>query len=83
MAEVTKRLTIEWKGETPHNTDIRFEYRCAVEEKMLEKAKWITVTPGTSFSLTRDSEFIQYRAILISPDGGSSPVLKEVILICE
>ena len=43
LPDNTKRLTVTWKGETPHKTDIRFEYRCVAGERMLEKAKWIMV----------------------------------------
>ncbi|MCE5250514.1 VCBS repeat-containing protein [bacterium] len=83
LPDKVKRVTVEWTGETPHNTDIRFEYRSAADEAGLAKAKWLTVTSGKPFSPGRGAQFIQYRAVFISPDGGSSPVLKEVVLTCE
>ena len=79
----TRGVTLNWDGETPNKTDIRFEYRVSHEEKSLDRSKWVAVTPGKTFTLPRNSRYLQYRAILISEDGGSSPLLKEVSLTTE
>jgi hypothetical protein len=78
-----KQLTLEWKGDTPHKSDIRFECRIAETEPGLVKFKWIALAPQKTVTLARNSAFLQYRAILVSTDGGSSPVLREVTLLFE
>ena len=77
------RLTLQWEGQTPHNTAIRFELRTASDRASIAKAKWIPITPKEPFSLPPQAKQLQYSAVLISPDGGSSPLLREVRLVLE
>jgi hypothetical protein len=74
------RLMLEWTGETPHKTSIRFEVRAAADEAGLAGAAWLPVRRGESCLLPGRANFLQYRAILVSPDGGNSPLLREVTL---
>ena len=73
-------LMLDWRGETPHNTAIRFQVRSGSGEKALTGAGWEDITPRQCFSLPQDSAFMQYRVILVSPDGGNSPILERVSL---
>ncbi len=73
-------LELKWEGETPYKTEINFEIRTSFRESGMVEENWSPIIPGKSFSLPVRSKFLQYRAILISPDGGSSPVLREVVL---
>ena len=78
-----RQLTLEWQGETPHKTVIRFQVRAAASQKSLQKSKWVPITPQQSFSLPQDAKYLQYAAELVSPNGGSSPLLREVVLSFE
>ncbi len=77
------RMTFDWKGETPHNTAIRFEIRTAADESNLRKAVWSRIESRRPQKFIPSTRALQYRAILISPDGGSSPLLQEVTLTLE
>lgn len=75
-----RRLTLDWKGQTPHKTAVRFKFRTAVSQLKLRSAKWSPLMRGEAVSLPPDQKNMQYAADLISLDGGSSPRLQEVVL---
>ena len=85
-----KRLL--WSGETPLGTGLEFQVRTAAEQDGLETASWRGPEGSGSFYSTsghplkqipEDHSWLQYRVVLVSPDGGNSPILTEVILECE
>ncbi len=73
-------LVPEWRGETPHNTSIRMQLRFGPDQSPLTGAAWRETGRGECHSLNEDSAALQYRAVLVSPDGGNSPVLEQVVL---
>ena len=73
-------VQLDWQASTPHRTGIRFDIRSAPDRTQLEKAQWQPVESGEPNSLVEGARFLQYRATLISEDGGNSPVLEEVSL---
>ena len=74
------RLDLDFEGETPYRTAIQFQVRFAAEESGLQASKWLPIGRRESVSIPSGAKFIQYSAILISPDGANSPVLREVVL---
>jgi hypothetical protein len=76
---------IDWTAETPFGTSVKFQVRLADSRDALEKAKWIGAsnsdewftTSGSTISSTR-GEWIQYRARLVTPNGGGTPYLTSV-----
>ena len=74
------QATLNWEGETPHNTAIRFEIRTSRNEAGLANAPWSRIVPRKPFALAELVRRVQYRVTLISPDGGNTPLLKEVSL---
>ena len=77
------RVTLHWKGATPHRTSIRFALRSGQDEQALENSEWKPIKPGKALELAQGVQHLQYRATLISPDGGNSPELTEVRLEVE
>ena len=77
------QVTLDWTGQTPHNTAIRFEIRTGGDEAQCAEVAWSAITPGKPLMLPSGHGVLQYRAVLVSPDGGSSPLLREVILRLE
>ena len=80
---------LSWSGETPLGTGLKFQVRTASSEQDLKVSQWMGPEGEDSFYLEsgqdltgvpQDHAWLQYRAILTSPDGGNSPVLTEVIL---
>jgi hypothetical protein len=80
-SKTSGRLTC--KGETPHATSIRFKVRAAADVARLSNSPWRPVIPNETFPLAGDARFVQYIATLVSPDGGESPILREVVLSLE
>lgn len=85
-----KRLL--WSGETPLGTGLQFQVRTAAGRDGLETAPWRGPEgSGSFYSMSGDPlqqipeghSWLQYRVVLVSPDGGNSPILTEVILECE
>ena len=75
-----------WKAQTPHGTGLKFQIRSAKSAGILEKAVWQGATgpgsyyeqSGTELSVPSSHRWIQYRAVLTTPDGGNTPILEEV-----
>ena len=85
------QVMLHWEASTPLGTGVRFQVRGAAAEKELGKQEW--TGPAGAGSYFRESghslpkqlasaAWIQYRAVLTTPDGGNSPVLKGVSLEC-
>ena len=80
-----KPTRIEWTAQTPHRSKVRMQLRTAASESQLAQAKWTGPkgensfydTPGT-INAPAGVAWIQYRAILVSPNGGVSPALERV-----
>jgi hypothetical protein len=77
------RLT--WRASTPHGTGVRFQLRWARASGALPSAIW--QGPGGADSyydrsamlrIEDGKQWMQYRAVLTTPDGGSTPVLEQV-----
>ena len=88
----TRFATLDWAADTPRGTAVRFQVRAAAQEDGLQRATWTGPDgadtfydrPGTRLRhIDGRHRFLQYRAVLTSPDGGSSAVLAEVAVACE
>ena len=82
---------LKWKAETELGTGVKFQVRSAATRDRLEKSAWSGPNGTTSYYTESGSElagtdraqhWLQYRAVLHSPDGGNSPLLAEVELVC-
>ena len=82
---------LRWKAEAALGTGVKFQVRCAVTREELDKVKWSGPKGADSFYLEggavlagvrAEHRWLQYRAILFSPDGGNSPLLSEVEIGC-
>jgi hypothetical protein len=78
---------LEWKARTPHGTAVEFQIRTAAARGGLEQAPWrgpagkdAYTAPGSRLATPTGHAWVQYRAVLVSPDGASSPVLDRVSL---
>ena len=77
---------LEWQARTPNGTAVLFQLRGAESKEGLSEASWIGVAgPGSYFTespaqlhLLPAHSWLQYCAVLTTPDGGSTPVLDEV-----
>ncbi|NOY60369.1 MAG: VCBS repeat-containing protein, partial [Calditrichaeota bacterium] len=82
-----KPVSISWKAETPHNTAVKFQVRVADDKVSLGSAEWYgSKGKGSWFAKSGSKiknlqgKFIQYRARLITPNGGATPYLTAVVL---
>ena len=80
---------LKWQARTTHGTSVRFQIRAAATRENLKKATWRGVTGSQDWfdesgavlpDLTDDCRWLQYRVALQTPDGGSTPVLEEVVI---
>ncbi|MGE0759453.1 MAG: FG-GAP repeat domain-containing protein, partial [Pirellulaceae bacterium] len=77
---------LEWTADTPHGTAIKFQIRSGRSRTDLERAKWHGPNGADShfdeasaaLDLPAEDRWFQYRAILTTPDGGSTPALRGV-----
>lgn len=83
---------LEWKAETKLGTGVKFQVRSATTRAGLENAGWSGPEGAASYytqsgaalvGVGRDQRWLQYRAVLTSPDGGNSALLSEVALECK
>jgi hypothetical protein len=85
-----KPRRIEWTAQTPHRSKVRMQIRTAASESQLAQAKWAGAkgensfydSPGT-IKVPPSDTWIQYRAVLVSPNGGVSPALERVAISFE
>lgn len=80
-----KPVSLDWEAETPHGTDVKFQIRTAASEEGLELSEWQGPDGLDSWfekngSKIKDlnGKWIQYRARLITPNGGATPYLTSV-----
>ena len=79
---------LRWKALTPHGTGVQFQVRSASSRAALESSPWrgpegpasTFQESGAALRLPAGEGWLQYRAILTTPDGGSTPVLQEVAI---
>ncbi len=81
-----------WKAESPFGSGVKFQIRSAKSSKGLAKAEWIGPEGTDSFytesgsaieGVGRKADWLQYRAVLTSRDGGNFPILTEVEIVCS
>ncbi len=88
--EILKPSTINWKVDTPFGTSVKFQIRMAESENALAEAKWQGPSgekswfnrPGQSIT-QKKGMWIQYRARLLTPNGGATPYLNDVRIVFE
>ena len=91
IADGVRPGRLEWEARTPHGTAVRFQIRSAVSTAKLEQAGWTGPggregyfdDPGSEIRVGEGDRWLQYRVLLTSPDGGSTPVLEEVRFLAE
>jgi hypothetical protein len=84
-----RAVRIDWRAETPFGTSVHFQVRGAASAEAIERAEWRGPSGAGSW-FTRPGSipttalaagpWLQYRARLATPDGGSSPVLTAVTI---
>jgi hypothetical protein len=88
IPETLKLSQLSWKAETPWSTNVRFQIRAAEDRENLDDYPWLGPAGPESFfertpaDLPRwigEKKWLQYRIILSTTDGGSSPVIEEVV----
>jgi hypothetical protein len=82
---------LSWKADTSLGTGVKFQVRSAASKEGLAAAKWSGPEGADSYYMTPGSKLVgipsthrwlNYRAVLTSPDGGNSAVLKQVEIGC-
>jgi len=78
-------VRITWQATTPHRTQVEFQLRVADDPSELSTAPWHGASGVDSWyrksgETVRDAQghWMQYRARLISPNGGPTPYLERV-----
>ncbi len=77
---------LRWDASTPHGTGVLLQVRSAESNSALEEAPWTGPKgtgdhfkdSGAAFDLPKSHRWLQYRATLTTPNGGSTPVLEAV-----
>lgn len=90
-SERTRFFRLHWKAETPRGTSVRLQVRSAEAKEQLKQQPWNGPAGASFFTSSgeslppgaRERPWLQYRVLLISPDGSNSPSLTEVSLECE
>jgi hypothetical protein len=80
---------LDWKARTPHGTAVRFQLRSAAELSRLEHGAWSGPDgpkswfkmPGKRAETPRGHQWLQYKAVFVTPDAGSTPVLEQVEIV--
>ena len=86
----TKPIKINWQAETPNGSKVRFQIRTADSKDSLKNANWQGVNGKDSwFEETgsviqnQSGKWVQYRARLLTPNGGATPYLTSVSIEFE
>jgi hypothetical protein len=83
---------LRWKAETELGTGVKFQVRSAASQTDLTTAKWSGPEGASSYYTASGAQlagveskhrWLQYRAVLTSPDGANSPMLTEVEIVCS
>lgn len=77
---------LNWQARTPHGTAVKFQLRTGKSAAELRSATWqgpqgrqsYYERPGAVLQLPAESRWLQYGAVLTTPDSGSTPVLERV-----
>jgi len=84
-SENEKPVKISWQAETPHGSKIHFQVRLADDRNSLPESQWQGSEGLDSWFEKNGSnindlsgKWIQYRARLITPNGGATPYLTSV-----
>jgi len=78
-----------WKATTPGKTRVRFQVRSAADRDALLKSSWVGPLDEEAFFdqpgliQRQKGSWIQYKAILSSPNGANSPILNSVTVQYE
>jgi hypothetical protein len=85
-----KPVSIEWEAVTLQGTEVKFQIRTADSETGLHEAQWTGPDGPNSWFMesgmnieSMNSNWIQYRARLITPNGGPTPYLTSVTIQFE
>ena len=78
-------MRIDWSAEEPHGTSVKFQLRVADDKEGLATASWQGADGIGSYFTNRNTSvklpegnWIQYKAVLDTVNGASSPVLNSV-----
>lgn len=80
-------LYLSWKATEPHGAKVKIQVRSAATREALSNAKWFGPDGEKSFYNAPDAvingfqhgdQWLQYRALFSSPDGGEWPTLTDV-----
>src|SRR5581483_907231 len=79
---------IEWVARERRGSKVRFQVRTAATAEALERAVWTGPrgvgsyyeVSGSPLHVNAEHSWIQYRAVLVSPNGSTSPALQQVRL---
>jgi hypothetical protein len=78
---------IRWEAETPLKTSVQFQVRVAATREGLQSAQWVGPRGKEGWFGKRglkieraEGRWIQYRARLITPNGGATPYLTSVTI---
>ena len=87
QADGKRVAAVHWQATTPGNTAVRFQLRASTTRNGLEKAAWVgaegknsyfTQTPSLAEGPALSGNWFQYRAVLDTVNGATSPVLSQV-----
>ena len=89
LSEAGAQSSLHWEGEEPHGAQLKFQIRTAESRDALQSQKWTGPTGEGSFyqrqgmvveGVSFAHNWLQYRAVFTSPDGGIWPMLTVVEL---
>ena len=86
LPEGKQASRLRWEAATPHGTGVLLQVRSAASESSLTDAAWTGLggegdhfkDSGAALDLPGSHRWLQYRATLTTPNGGSTPVLEAV-----
>lgn len=85
-----KFVRLRWSAKTLAGTGVKFQVRTATSAAGLDRATWtgpegedsFYTGSDTALSVPANHDWIQYRAVLTSPDGANSTQLNAVDIVC-
>ena len=69
---------VGWNAETPSGTTVSVQLRSSDLQDMSSPTPWAFVSNGQTTALPAAKRYIQYKAVLTSSDGYSTPVFKDI-----
>jgi hypothetical protein len=85
LAPGERPATLKWKAQTPHGTAVQFQVRYGASADALSHSAWrgpkgddwyLGDGAGMALDAPGDARFMQYRARLLTPNGGPTPYLE-------